>query len=44
MADETDVTMVVESAGVKVEQWVVVTDASMAAHSADCSVDVMAVR
>ena len=44
MADETDVTMVVESVGVKVEQWVVVTDASMAAHSVDCLVVVMAVR
>ena len=36
--------MAVESVGVKVEQWVDWTDASMAAHSADCSVVVMAVR
>ena len=36
--------MAVESVGVMVEQWVDWTDASMAAHSADCSVVVMAVR
>ena len=34
--------MAVESVGVKVEQWDDWTDASMAAHSADCSVVVMA--